>query len=135
MPGYREALIETAVCLNAAQAAFDLRQEVERTGKWEIEVLYGVYNLHNHQVCMPNDPSAPPSDENVRLAYAPANPRRLSVACRRDGPTPEGAAHDLASGGSASKQSERIDRRRLHLLRPRLGVHFRGLNLGRCRRR
>ena len=27
--GYREALIETAVCLNAAQAAFDLRQEVD----------------------------------------------------------------------------------------------------------
>jgi hypothetical protein len=34
VPGYREALIETAVCLNAAQAAFDLRQDVERAGKW-----------------------------------------------------------------------------------------------------
>ncbi|MBL9122588.1 MAG: hypothetical protein JNG90_03080, partial [Planctomycetaceae bacterium] len=27
MPGYREALIESAVCINAAQSAFDLRQE------------------------------------------------------------------------------------------------------------
>jgi carbonic anhydrase len=74
-PGYREALIETAVSLNAAQAAFDLRMGVEAAGKWEIEVLYGVFNLKNHQVCMPVDPTAPVSDENVHLAYAPTNPR------------------------------------------------------------
>src|SRR5436190_24158663 len=36
MPGYREALIESAVSINAARAAFDLRSEVERNGKWEI---------------------------------------------------------------------------------------------------
>lgn len=75
MPGYREALIETAVCINAAQAAFDLRQEVERNAKWEIEVVYGVHNIRNHQVCMPVDPTAPPSNENVKLAHAPSNPR------------------------------------------------------------
>ncbi len=79
MPGYREALIETAVCLNAAQAAFDLRQEIEQAGRWEIEVLYAVYSLHNHQVMMPVDPAAPPSDENVRLAYAPTNPREFNA--------------------------------------------------------
>src|SRR5262245_9581326 len=73
-PGYREALIETAVCINAAQAAFDLRQEVERNAKWEIEVLYGVHNIRNHQVCMPVDPEAVRQDENVRLASAPTNP-------------------------------------------------------------
>jgi carbonic anhydrase len=76
-PGYREALIETAVCVNAMQAAFDLRQEVERAGKWEIEVLYGVHNIRNHQVCMPVDPKALRSDENVRLAHAPTNPREF----------------------------------------------------------
>lgn len=75
LPNYRVALIETAVALNAAMTAFDIRQEVERTAKWEIEVLYGVFSLHNHQVSMPHDPWAPPSDENIRLAYAPANPR------------------------------------------------------------
>src|SRR5262249_54632209 len=74
LPGYREALIEVAVCINAAQAAFDLRQEVERNGKWEIEVFYGVHNIRNHQVCMPVDPSATRNDENVRLALAPTNP-------------------------------------------------------------
>jgi carbonic anhydrase len=75
MPGYREALIESAVSINAAQAAFDLRQEVERNGKWEIEVLYGVHNIRSHQVCMPVDPVAPFADKNVRLAHAPANPK------------------------------------------------------------
>ena len=74
MPGYREALIEVAVCINAAQSAFDLRQEVERNAKWEIEVLYGVHNIRNHQVCMPVYPNAPRDDENVRLAHAPTNP-------------------------------------------------------------
>jgi carbonic anhydrase len=77
MPGYREALIETAVCINAAQAAFDLRQEVERNAKWDIEVLYGVHNIRNHQVCMPVDPNAGRSDDNVKLAHAPSNPNEF----------------------------------------------------------
>ncbi len=77
VPGYREALIETAVCLNAAQAAFDLRMGVEAAGKWEIEVLYGVFNLKSHQVSMPVDPGAAVTPENVHLAYAPTNPKEF----------------------------------------------------------
>jgi carbonic anhydrase len=76
-PGYRDSLIETAVCLNAAQAAFAMRQELELSGRWEIEVLYGVYNLYNHQVRMPNNPLAPPTEENVCLAHAPSNPKEF----------------------------------------------------------
>jgi carbonic anhydrase len=79
IPGYREALIDIAVSVNAAQAAFDLRQEVERAAKWEIKVLYGVFSLHNHQVSMPVNPRAPVAPENVNLAYAPANPREFST--------------------------------------------------------
>ncbi len=75
--GYRDALIETAVCINAAQAAFDLRQDVERNAKWDIDVLYGVHNIRNHQVCMPVDPKAQRCDENVRLAHAPTNPNEF----------------------------------------------------------
>jgi carbonic anhydrase len=82
-PYFRDALIETAVCLNAAQAAFALRQEIETAGRWEIEVLYGVYNLFNHQVSMPNDPLAPASDPNVRLAHAPTNPREFQDLARQ----------------------------------------------------
>jgi carbonic anhydrase len=83
IPHYRTALIESAVALNAAQAAFDLRQEVERAGKWEIEVLFGVFDLHNHQVSMPVIPDAPVSDENVHLAYAPTNPREFKALAQQ----------------------------------------------------
>ncbi len=82
-PYFRDALIETAVCINAAQAAFALRQEIETAGRWEIEVLYGVYNLFNHQVTMPNNPKAPPSESNVRLAHAPTNPREFQSLARQ----------------------------------------------------
>ncbi|AMV40884.1 carbonic anhydrase [Planctomyces sp. SH-PL62] len=104
-PGYREALIESAVCINAAQTAFGLRQEVETSGKWEVEVLYGVHNIRNHQVCMPVDPTASRSDENVHLVAAPSNPRefhalaiQMAQILKRDGaprsrPTP---SHDGA---------------------------------------
>jgi carbonic anhydrase len=82
-PYFRDALIETAVCINAAQAAFALRQEIETAGRWEIDVLYGVYNLFNHQVSMPNNPVAPATDHNVRLAQAPANPREFQALARQ----------------------------------------------------
>ena len=69
-PGFREALIESAVCLNAAQAAYNLHLEVERAGKWEIEVLYGIYDLYTHRVSVPNG-----MEKGIHLAYAPTNPR------------------------------------------------------------
>jgi carbonic anhydrase len=74
MPGYREALIEAAVSINAAQAAFDLNQDVVRSGKSNMQVVYGVHNIRNHQVSMPVDPRAPRKDENVRLVSAPTDP-------------------------------------------------------------
>ena len=78
-PHYRAALIETAVAVNAAMAAFDLRLEVEKAAKWDIEVVYGVFNLLNHQVNMPVNPNVPPSPENVHLAFAPSNPREFTT--------------------------------------------------------
>ena len=81
--GLPEALIEIAVCVNAAQAAFDLRQEVERSAKWEIEVLYAVFSLHNHQVSMPVNPHSPVLPENVNLAYAPTNPKEFNTIAVR----------------------------------------------------
>lgn len=75
MHNYRGVLIDIAVAVNTAQSAFDLRQEVERAAKWEIEVLHGVFNLQNHQVSMPPNPTAPVANENVHLEHAPTNPR------------------------------------------------------------
>lgn len=115
LPGYREALIEAAVCINAAQAAFDLRQEVERSGKREIEVLYGVHNIRNHQVCMPVDPKAPRADENVRLAQAPTNPKEFHALAvqmaelLRPRPTAQAAPPPMHSLADGSETAEGMD--------------------------
>jgi len=74
MPGYREALIEASVCMNAAFGAYSMQQDVVRSGKKGIDVLFGVHNVRNHQVCVPVNPNAPRSDDNVRLAPAPTSP-------------------------------------------------------------
>ena len=42
-------------------------------------MLYGVYNLFNHQVMMPNDPFSVPNAQMVHLAHAPANPREFAA--------------------------------------------------------
>jgi carbonic anhydrase len=81
-PDFRKALIDTAVCLNAAHAAFDLRQVVAGTGRG-VEVLYGVYSLQTHQVSMPVDPRAMVAPENVNLAIAPAHPQEFNDLARR----------------------------------------------------
>jgi carbonic anhydrase len=82
-PNFREALIEVAVCLNAAQAAFALRQEVEKAAKWEIEVLYGVYNLFTHHVSLPIHTAPEVVDTDVALSYAPTNPREFNTLAIR----------------------------------------------------
>lgn len=105
LPGYRETLIDIAVCVNAAHSAFDLRQEVERAAKWEIEVLYGVFSLRNHQVSMPVNPTAAVADQNVNLAYAPTNPREFTMMALQ-------MAELLrpASGGPPTPDSKAADR-------------------------
>jgi carbonic anhydrase len=83
MPGYREALIESAVCMNVAQTAYDLRLEVERSGKFDIEVLFGVYNLFTHQVSTPVEIHQNLSGRPGGLVYAMSNPRDFDVlSCR-----------------------------------------------------
>jgi carbonic anhydrase len=82
-PGYRAALIDLAVHLNAAHAAYALRSEVERSGRWEIEVLYGVYNLFTHKVDMPIDLHPMRSEQPGGLAYALSNPRDFAALALR----------------------------------------------------
>lgn len=82
MPDYRRALIDSAVCLNAAHAAYNLYVEAERSWKSDIQVVFGCYNLHTHQVSMPpasfrlahEDVERP-----VNLAYAPTHPREFDA--------------------------------------------------------
>jgi carbonic anhydrase len=94
LPGYRDALIETAVCVNAAHAAFDMRQVIEKAGKYDIQVVYAVYNLYTHQVNMPLDLHGDPSRQEVRLAFAPTSPTEFEALAMQMGrllrPTLEG---------------------------------------------
>jgi carbonic anhydrase len=107
-PGYRGALMDLAVCLNAAHTAFALRQQVEAAGNWDVDVLFGAYDVRTHQVCMPLHPVEEFSPENVNLAPAPGHPRdfsalatQLAASLRRPGladPTSEPTTGS-ASGG------------------------------------
>jgi carbonic anhydrase len=49
-PGYRGALIETAVYLNAALTAFDVRKEFAVTRQSSVRVVYGVFDLADQKV-------------------------------------------------------------------------------------
>jgi carbonic anhydrase len=82
-PGYREALNDMAICLNAAHMAFSLREQVEAAGRREIGVLFGVYDVCTHQVCMPLHPGKPADPANVNLADAPAHPREFAELAAR----------------------------------------------------
>ena len=65
-PGYRQALIDTAVVVNAAWTAYCLRQEFPHDGQHPPgpEVVYGVYDLGSRLVGLPvgepADGAAPP---------------------------------------------------------------------------
>jgi carbonic anhydrase len=85
-PGYREALIDVAVAINAAQSAYDLRLDVERAGKTGVQVLHGVYDTATAKVSAPSGPALPHDSAKTQLAYAPTNPRdfhELAVALAR----------------------------------------------------
>ncbi len=48
--GYREALVETAVYLNAALTAFDVRREIQAFDGISVRVVYGVFDLIDQKV-------------------------------------------------------------------------------------
>src|SRR5262249_42162378 len=55
-PGYRRALIEVAVTLNAGLPAATLRQEFRDRLRPDVEVVFGVYNLVTRRVQLPTRP-------------------------------------------------------------------------------
>ena len=87
-PGYREALIEAAIVLNAALAAYTVQQELgaERQG---LRATYGVYLLAEHSIWAPRVGSSecaglayPPLDDDAFGEFADAvvrSPRILSL--------------------------------------------------------
>jgi len=49
-PGYRKALVEVAVYLNAAVTAYDLAREIHGLGRTDLRVVYGVCDLGDLRV-------------------------------------------------------------------------------------
>lgn len=49
-PGFRSALLETSVYMNAAVTAFDVRRELAKMKLTSVKVVYGVYDLVTQRV-------------------------------------------------------------------------------------
>jgi carbonic anhydrase len=69
-PGYRAALVETAVALNAAMTAKTLKHEFRDAGADQLQVVYGVYHLVSREVDLLSKQGY---DGNPHLYDPPAN--------------------------------------------------------------
>lgn len=65
--GYRQALIETSIVINAALAAYSIGQEFETGTRTEIRAVYGVYLLETREVWAPRLSNL----QGIGLAAAP----------------------------------------------------------------
>ncbi len=74
-PGYRAALIETAVYLNAAITAYDVRRELNPLTTAGTRVVYGVFDLVKQRVLgRPAPAAADPSEPAPIFADVPRGP-------------------------------------------------------------
>jgi carbonic anhydrase len=75
-PGYRRALTETAVVVNAALTASILRQEFADQSAGGVRAVFGVYDLVTRRVRVPLAPAVRTDDE-VRLEEPPVDTERF----------------------------------------------------------
>jgi carbonic anhydrase len=68
-PGYRDALIETAIVSNAALSAYTVQQEIGTAGTDALRAAYGVYVIAAREVWAPRSGSR----DSAGLAYPPSN--------------------------------------------------------------
>lgn len=99
-PGYRAALVETSVALNAALAAHALKKELERPG---VEVLFGSYDLASRSVRLPVAPRGRAGRPELGLFPPPGDHDEFrSLALRLAGS--DSVATLLRSGGAGKRQ-------------------------------
>jgi carbonic anhydrase len=80
-PGYREALLDTAVAVNALQTSYYLRQEMQQIGRSDVEVVYGIFDLVTHRIWTAAAPADPKKTlRDVVLAEAPATLQQFEEA-------------------------------------------------------
>ena len=82
MPGYRQALIEVAVILNAAMSAAVLRQTFHSSLDERLQVAYGVYDLHRRTVGLPHLDN-PAAEWQAGLYEPPADKSGIEALSRR----------------------------------------------------
>jgi len=72
-PGYRQALVEVAVYLNAALTAYDLQREIQGVGGGQgLRVVFGVCDLGDLRVrACPDAPPSPGAPPRATFAEAP----------------------------------------------------------------
>lgn len=75
LPGYRDALVELSVILNAALTATTAQRTFEKKIGPHLGVVYGVFNLRNHLVGLPDDTAQ--TGWNAGLFAPPATPDDL----------------------------------------------------------
>jgi carbonic anhydrase len=80
-PGYRNALLEVSVYLNAAMTAYHLREEVRPEEAFGTRVVYGVFDLATCRVIGPD--LNPATDDTSKLATAPAHADELMALGRQ----------------------------------------------------
>ncbi|MFA6957280.1 MAG: carbonic anhydrase [Thermoanaerobaculia bacterium] len=82
LPGYKAALTDVAVAINAAYAAYNLRAELVQQSGSHVQVVWGIYDLATRRAGIPGTVTAPlgppPADaEQFRqLAWALASSQR-----------------------------------------------------------
>ena len=76
-PGYRTALIEVSIALNAALTANGVRSGLDLASRDGIDVVYGVYLLEERRVWSPRSEDS----DWFRLAPAPRDPNEFVVLC------------------------------------------------------
>ena len=90
-PGYRDALVEVSVYLNAGMTAFQLREEVRPEESFGTRAVYGVFDLGTCRVIGPD--LDPMTDDTSKLAAAPAHPDELVALGRQIAGSPMVARH------------------------------------------
>jgi hypothetical protein len=90
-PGYRDALVEVSVYLNAGMTAYHLREEVRPEEVFGARVVYGVFDLATCRVIGPDLDLS--TDDTSKLAAAPTHPDELVALARQIAASPMVARH------------------------------------------
>jgi carbonic anhydrase len=89
--GYRAALVEVSVYLNAGMTAFQLREEVRPEESFGTRAVWGVFDVSTCRVIGPDlDPS---TDDMSRMALAPSRADELIALARQIAGSPMVARH------------------------------------------